>query len=211
MNDDDILQQAKIIRAKRERVRREKITNEILEATKIPSSLVDLPQRFPIILADPPWKYPFGKTDRSPSNHYETMPLADISALPVPEIATPDAILFVWTTNSFLADCLKVIEAWGFTYLTNMVWVKDKVGLGFYVRTQHELLVMAKRGQPLVPEPADRPSSVLHSPRTKHSSKPLALYSIIEQMYPTLPKLELFARVQHPGWHAWGNHCAPNS
>jgi N6-adenosine-specific RNA methylase IME4 len=101
-----------------------------------------------------------------------------------------------------------VLEAWGFEYKSNAVWVKDKLGLGYYVRNRHELLLIATRGDFRCPQPANRPSSVIEAPRREHSRKPDETYEIIERMYPELPKIELFARQERPGWRQWGNEVA---
>jgi N6-adenosine-specific RNA methylase IME4 len=111
----------------------------------------------------------------------------------------------MWTTNGHLEEAFKVIRAWGFTYKTNAVWAKDKIGLGYYFRTKHETLLLATKGNINAPKPADRPPSVIEAPRRRHSQKPNEVYEAIEQMYPDLSKLELFARNTRPGWFSWGN------
>jgi N6-adenosine-specific RNA methylase IME4 len=88
-----------------------------------------------------------------------------------------------------------------------MVWVKDKIGMGYHARNQHEVLLIGKRGQIAPPEPSNRPSSVVNAARVEHSAKPEEFYSLIERMYPDLPKIELFARSQREGWQAWGNQA----
>jgi N6-adenosine-specific RNA methylase IME4 len=107
-----------------------------------------------------------------------------------------------------LEEALQVIAAWGFSYKSNVVWVKDKIGLGYLVRNQHELLLIATRGSMPCPLPANRPSSVIAAPRREHSRKPDEAYELIERMYPDLPKLELFARYTRLGWDVWGNETA---
>jgi N6-adenosine-specific RNA methylase IME4 len=99
------------------------------------------------------------------------------------------------------------VRAWGFEYATNAVWVKHTHGFGFWVRNQHELLIVAKRGNMRSPPEADRPFSVIHSPRRGHSQKPDEAYEMIEAMYPDLPKIELFARTAREGWTVWGNQA----
>jgi hypothetical protein len=84
-------------------------------------------------------------------------------------------------------------------------WVKDHPGLGYWVRNQHELLLIAARGNMRSPSEGTRPSSVITAPRREHSRKPDEAYALIETMYPGLPKIELFARQTRPGWSAWGN------
>jgi N6-adenosine-specific RNA methylase IME4 len=129
----------------------------------------------------------------------------DLCGSPVKDITAKDAALFLWTTNGHLAEALQVIEAWGFTYKSNMVWAKDKIGLGYIFRTKHETLLFATRGNMRAPKPGDRPPSVVNSPRRRHSQKPDEVYEYIERMYPRLSKLELFARNTRPGWFSWGN------
>jgi len=87
------------------------------------------------------------------------------------------------------------------------VWVKDKIGLGYFVRNQHELLLVATRGDMPSPSPANRQPSVIEAPRREHSRKPDEAYALIERMYPSLPKIELFARNTRSGWDPWGNEA----
>lgn len=163
-------------------------------------------RRYPVVYADPPWRYEHSvSSSRDIENQYPTMELADICALPVGDIALDDAVLFMWATNPKLEEALQVIEAWGFRYRTNMVWVKDRIGMGYYARQKHELLLIATRGELPTPEPSSRPPSVIEGPRTEHSRKPPEVYCIIDQMYPDLPKIELFARTNPEGWDTWGN------
>jgi len=174
-----------------------------LAAREVPSP----DRRYAVIYADPPWRYDFSSTDaRAIENQYPTMDVADIAALDVP--AATDAVLFMWATNPKLTQAFEVLSGWGFDYVTNMVWVKDRIGMGYYARSRHELLLIAKRGQLSVPEPTDRPDSVIEAPRTRHSAKPELVYGLLERMYPGLPKLEMFCRSPRDGWDAWGNEVA---
>jgi N6-adenosine-specific RNA methylase IME4 len=190
-------------RADRRRVRVEKLAkiskgNSDLEADR----------RYPIIYGDPPWRYEHAVSDsRAIENHYPTMSLEEICALPVADLATEDALLFLWATAPKLGECFEVLKAWGFDYRTCAVWAKDRIGMGYYFRSQHELLLVAKRGEPPAPAESDRRSSVIHAPRGEHSAKPVEFYELIEGMYPDLPKIELFSRSPRDGWVAWGNQA----
>jgi N6-adenosine-specific RNA methylase IME4 len=165
--------------------------------------------RFPLIYADPPWQYDFISVDAwKVENHYPTMPLEEICALPVADISTKDAILFLWATAPKLADAMRVIQAWGFTYKTCAVWDKEWTGMGNYFRIQHELLLIATRGEIPPPATENRPASIIrHKRSARHSEKPDVVYDIIEAMYPEFPKLELFARATRAGWKSWGNEA----
>lgn len=162
---------------------------------------------YTVLCADPPWRYDANATPdlRSIENHYPTMTLEDIKALPVP--AADDSVLFLWATSPKLTEALDVMAAWDFGYRTCMVWVKDRIGMGYYARQQHELLLIGKRGNLRVPDPEDRPASVITAPRVEHSTKPAEAYAAIERMYPDQPRVELFARGARPGWAVWGNQA----
>ena len=158
---------------------------------------------FELIYADPPWQ--LGNPDglNAPENHYPTIALEEICALQVP--AADDCLLLLWAVNCLLPEALSVIEAWGFTYKTNLVWVKPSIGLGNWLRNRHELLLLATRGRFSLPDPDLRPDSVLEAARGRHSQKPDSVYELIERAWPQAAKLELFARQARPGWAAWGN------
>ena len=102
-------------------------------------------------------------------------------------------------------EALQVMEAWGYEYRTCVVWVKDQIGMGYYVRQKHELLLIGKRGNLPMPLPENRPESVIMAPRGAHSAKPVEAYELIERMYPGHSKLELFSREAREGWTAWGS------
>lgn len=163
--------------------------------------------RYQVLYVDPPWRYEHSETDsRKIENQYPTMELDAICALPVADIAENDAVLFLWATSPKLAEAMRVIETWGFTYRTCMVWDKERMGMGYYARQQHELLLIAAVGALPVPEPQNRPASVVRLRRdNEHSRKPNEFYELIECMYPNRTKVELFARNQRDGWAAWGN------
>ena len=170
------------------------------EAQDNPSAIPD--GKFNVIYADPPWQYDLSLRG-SPEEHYAVMDTKSICDLKVP--SAEDAVLFLWATNPKLEEALQVMKAWGFTYKTNLVWVKDKLGTGYYFRAQHELLLLGVKGKPNVPLEADRPPSVLNATRRKHSQKPEEIYVLIERMYPQGNYLELFARGKRERWTMWGN------
>jgi N6-adenosine-specific RNA methylase IME4 len=202
---------AKDIRARECAKRRAERVERLLATTEHNAPLPSA-RRYPVIYADPPWHFEVyneeSGVERAAANHYPTMAIEEILALPVADLATPDAALFLWTTSPHLEQALRVISAWGFTYKSNAVWLKDKIGLGYFVRNQHELLLIATRGDMPTPAPRHRPPSVITAPRREHSRKPDEAYELIERMYPELPKIELFARAAREGWTAWGNQSA---
>ena len=160
---------------------------------------------YSIIYADPPWEDDFGFTGREVERHYPVMALDDIKALPVHEISTPDAALFLWALPHMLPKALAVMVHWCFEYRTSMVWAKDRVGLGQWVRNQHELLLIGRRGHFPPPREDLRSSSLIEASVRDHSAKPEAFAAMIETWYPDAVKLELFRRgPARPGWSVWG-------
>jgi N6-adenosine-specific RNA methylase IME4 len=159
---------------------------------------------FDLLYADPPWQLGSPTSLKSPEQHYPTLPTSEIAELAVP--AAEKAVLFLWAVNSLISDALGVIDAWGFTYKANFVWVKPRIGLGFYVRNRHELLLVATRGGYGPPAEELRSGSVIEAPCGRHSQKPDSFYELIERIYPQATRLELFARGKpRPGWDTWGN------
>jgi len=159
---------------------------------------------FPVLSADPPWRYATYSAngmDRAADNHYPTMTVEDIAAMRIPVM--PDAFLALWATVPMLPEALMVMAAWGFTYRSQCVWVKDRIGTGYWARNQHEILLIGTRGA--IPAPSQPWPSVLAAPRGVHSAKPAVFYEMIEAYFPNLPRLELFARGPRDGWSVWGN------
>jgi N6-adenosine-specific RNA methylase IME4 len=208
----EILETEKTIRAQKAQ---ERYTARIARIARAAAGNTALPtdQRYPVIYADPSWDYELysetGASSRAASEKYPVMPLAAICALPVGQLATDDAILFMWTTAPHLQQAFTVLDAWEFKYTTNITWVKHAQGTGYFVRGQHEHLLIATRGDIPCPLPANRPASVIVAPRGEHSRKPDEAYELIERMYPDLPKIELFARQTREGWASWGKSNQP--
>ena len=158
-----------------------------------------------VIYADPPWRYEGNTAPPRDTieRHYPTLSLGEICELEVP--TSPNAVLFLWATSPKLYESMKVLDAWGFTYRTCMVWDKGSIGPGYYARQQHELLLIAIRGTPGTPKPKNRPSSIIKGKRRRHSEKP-KLYTLIKTMYPAAVEYhELFARDNISGWTPFGN------
>ena len=173
-------------------------------------------RRWATICADPPWVFQ-NRTGKVAPEHgrlfrYPTLSLADIQALPVGELATEQAHLYLWCPNALLADGLQTMRRWGFTYKTNIVWHKvradghsDGRGVGFYFRNVTELVLFGVRGRDNRTLAAGRRQVNLVAERKReHSRKPEGLYEIAESCSPA-PRLELFARTPRPGWVQWGD------
>ena len=163
---------------------------------------------FDICLADPPWRFAANsdaKPSKNPRRHYECMKVADVAALPVKGMMAKDALLLLWTTAPFLMEAAKVIDAWGFKYKTNIVWDKRRIATGYWVRGEHEHLLICRRGKFPTPDPAFRRGSMIRGGRREHSRKPDDIHEWVNTAWPSARKVEMFARQTRPGWTAWGN------
>lgn len=175
-------------------------------------------RHFSTILADPPWRFT-NRTGKMAPEHrrlsrYGTLTLEEIMALPVSSVAADMAHLYLWVPNALLPDGLRVLEAWGFHYKSNLVWHKlrkdggsDGRGVGFYFRNVTELVLFGVRGKNArTLAPGRRQVNYIGTRKREHSRKPDEQYRIIEACSPG-PFLELFARGTRPGWATWGNQA----
>ena len=163
--------------------------------------------KYKIIYADPAWKY--NDKQNTPKlggaeKHYSTMSIKELCELPIKNMTEKNAVMFLWTTSPLLEDTFKVIKAWGFKYKTSFIWDKVKHNMGHYNSVRHELLLICTKGS-CTPEKRKLYDSVVSIPRTKHSKKPEYFADLIDELYPSGNRVELFTRDKKQGWHAWGN------
>lgn len=173
---------------------------------------------FSTVLADPPWRFA-NRTGKVAPEHrrldrYSTMSLESIMTLGVQDVIAPNAHLYLWVPNALLPDGLKVMDAWGFRYVSNIVWAKRRIdggpdgrGVGFYFRNVTELLLFGVRGSMRTLAPGRSQVNMIETRKREHSRKPDEQYQLIEECSPG-PFLELFARHPQPGWTAWGDESA---
>jgi len=183
-------------------------------------------KKFTTILADPPWPYHSPRAvvgnggrgsagaaeiiQTSVADHYDTMSINDIKALPIKTLSHLNAHLYLWTTNSFMVEAHEVAKAWGFKPKTILTWVKVHKGnptkasmkTGYWYRSASEHIIFAVRGSMKLQGPAV-PTAYMY-PRLPHSKKPDEFYELIEQQSPG-PYLELFARSIRKDWTGVGN------
>lgn len=179
--------------------------------------------KYQVLYPDPPWKY--GNFDTSDhfkfsgmaSEHYDTMTLDDLIALPVKEIVADNAMMFLWTTWPVLCSDNKkffeMIDAWGFKPKTAaFVWMKTNkndgkpfFGMGTYTAANSEPCILCTRGKTKDMIKSNRVSQIIQSPLKKHSQKPDIVRKKIVQLVGEVPRLEMFGRSKVPGWDVFGN------
>jgi N6-adenosine-specific RNA methylase IME4 len=178
---------------------------------ELASKQLDLPtKKYGVILADPEWRFePYSREtgmDRAADNHYPTSTTNIIADRNVEAIAADDAVLFLWATVPMLRDAIFVMECWGFDYKSHIIWDKIHIGTGYWFRNRHELLLVGTRGNIPAPAMGEQFASLITIARKEHSAKPEQFIELIEQYFPTLPKIELNRRGSaRLGWDAWGN------
>ena len=174
--------------------------------------------QFGVILEDFEWDYePRSREtgmDRHAANHYETAEDAHTPEEIVERTrerfvcAAPDCVLFMCATNPHLAIAMKVLELRGFKYVSNYALLKDRIITGWWNRGKHEILLIGIKGKPPCPAPGTQWDSTISVPVGEHSAKGEIIQKMIEEYYPTMPKIELNRRgAPRPGWEAWGNEA----
>jgi N6-adenosine-specific RNA methylase IME4 len=167
-------------------------------------------ERYGVIYMDPEWKDEVWSLETGGNKLplYPTSGLSALKARDIPSIAYKDCVLFMWATNQHLAEAIELGLYWGFTYRSNYVWYKPKgLGMGYWNRSKHELLLIFARGKIPSPAPGEQWDSVVEAvpPSDLHSSKPDIFADMIAEYYPNIPKIELNARGPREGWTVWGN------
>jgi N6-adenosine-specific RNA methylase IME4 len=184
-----------------------------MKKDQVADKVAELPaDKFSVIYADPPWSYndkcgDAGVQSKQLGEHYPSMTMAELKALDVPFMAADNCVLWLWATCPLLEDALDLCKAWGFKYKAQFVWDKVKHNMGHYNSVRHELLLVCTKGS-ATPEKVKLFDSVQSIERTEHSRKPEEFRDIINTLYPSGKKIELFRRGDAPeGWQTWGNEA----
>jgi N6-adenosine-specific RNA methylase IME4 len=171
------------------------------------STFDELSPPYATIVADPPWALEWhanigtGRSGRD-GLPYSTMTVDEIAAMPVVDLAAPNAHLYLWTTHGFLWESRRVAEAWGFQFTYLLTWAKNGFGMGGRFRHSCEYILFCERGTRLPITRRDI-GTWFSWPKSEHSAKPAAFLHLVEQVSPG-PYVELFSRNPHLGWDSWG-------
>jgi N6-adenosine-specific RNA methylase IME4 len=190
--------------------------HRLMKKDEVKGKTLALPEgKHRVIYADPPWKYndaqavkgDYGTGTGAAAGHYPTMTLSALKALDIKSISADDSVLFLWATSPLLEDALGLCTAWGFKYKASFIWDKVKHNMGHYNSVRHEFLLIATRGSG-TPEVTKLFDSVQVIERQEHSRKPEEFRTIIDTLYPSGRRVELFCRGEKPeGWKTWGNEA----
>lgn len=168
--------------------------------------------KFGTVLADPPWpqggKHTLGIRRRI---HYDRMTLEEIKEMPVGDATHRDGHLWLWTTSHHMKVALEVVEAWGFEFRTFATWPKNRMGIGWWLRSKTEHIIFAAKTRRLRRNPGNE-TSIIEGKQRGHSVKPETIYPKIERLSPG-PYLELFARTfnERENWLCLGSNGDPQN
>ena len=181
---------------------------------RLPATVASLPKgKHRVIYADPPWQYgdarqTEGYISTGAAHHYATMTLDELKELEVDGLAAKDAVCLMWATVPLLPEALEVLKAWGFAYKTLFVWDKGHGAFGHYHAAEAELLLVGTVGACL-PELQTKEKQVQRWPRGGHSVKPEAARAMIDKLWPSGRRIELFRRGDKiKGWATWGGEAS---
>ena len=190
---------------------------------KVFNTIESIERKYQIIYVDPPWSYKTwnkaegdDKHTKTAEKHYPTMDIKDIMEFDVGSITEDDSVLLMWATFPCLPEAMNLIDAWGFTYVTNaFTWVKRNKksegwfwGLGHYTRANAEICLLARKGRG-VKRINKSVHSVCDARISKHSEKPDEIRQNIVKLFGSdKSRLEMFARTKHTGWDIFGNEIA---
>ena len=157
-----------------------------------------------VVVIDPPWDMngaAYSAEGFRGGAKYPAKTLAQIKDIKLP--LANDAIIFLWAIDTMLEEALEVIPAWGLERKGTLVWCKDKIGLGKWLRQEHEYCFLCVKGKPVFK--GENARSVLYAERGQHSAKPDAFYKFVEDTCKYEKKLDYFVRKRREGWEAYGD------
>ena len=106
-----------------------------------------LGSKFQAVYMDPPLCLP-GEIPRK-----NQITLAQLTAVPVPDLIPGSGFLFVWIEKEMILDMLRIAEKWGFHYVENFCWIKKNVSNKFvkepytyFNKSKLTMLVLRKDG-----------------------------------------------------------------
>nr|WP_090230247.1 MT-A70 family methyltransferase [Filomicrobium insigne] len=167
-----------------------------------------VPQAYDLVMIDVAWRFKnysqLGES-KGPEPHYRTMSDAEILALPVADLARENCALWMWATSPRLDFAIRVLDVWGFEFVTAGAWNKRRWGTGYVLRSVCEPFLIAKRGNPKI-DGRSVPNLIEES-RREHSRKPERAYELAEKMMPTARRADVYSRTDRPGWEAFGDEA----
>ena len=182
---------------------------------------------YSIIYMDPCWREEPWSRDtglgKSPDQHYETLTVEQMLAMfPLREWTAKNGYVPMWVKDNMFPHAFQLAAGWGLEYVTVLFrWLKTgesrdqlalfpieppstKFGMGRHTRgggCEECWLFKFGDGLPVLRHDIKRE---FFAERREHSRKPDEVAGWIVDLYGDLPRLEMFARTQRPGWDFHG-------
>ena len=158
--------------------------------------------KYDVLVIDPPWEYDrkYDPDSSRIANPYPSMSLQEIYDIQLP--ASKNSILWLWSTHKYLYEAKDILEHWGFEYKANLVWNKEKLGIGYWLRMQCEFCLLGIKGKPNYHNTKYR--DIITEKGREHSRKPDGFYDMVNDIC-VGTKLDYFSREQREGWYSYGN------
>ena len=205
-----VLQVKRELKEQAREARREENRQKIAAVNEPEKVLAAAAVKFATIVIDPPWDWgDEGDQDQlgRARPDYSTMSIDELERLNVGGLADDDCHIYVWITNRSLPKGFRLLEAWGFRYITAITWVKPHFGMGNYFRGQTEHVLFGVKGsQPLKRKDVGTAFTADRGPGG-HSSKPASFLELVESCSPG-PYVEMFSRSSRSGWVSWGENTS---
>lgn len=211
--NDDLATRTAVLQAVKAKQVEEKKEERIVKIEKQiedinTGKLPELQGKFSVVSVDPPWPYEgesekvttYDPNGRRVANPYPEMSIESIKSIELPVL--DDSIVFLWTTHKFIKDAFDILQAWGFEYKATMVWDKEKIGMGAWLRMQCEFCLVGIKGKPYWENTSYR--DIIREPRREHSRKPDAFFEMVENITKGR-RLEYFSREKRNNWEVFGN------
>jgi N6-adenosine-specific RNA methylase IME4 len=196
-----------IRKAYRKQLKQEERKQLIAEIEERTADITGPSGLFDVIVIDPPWAYDekkpgesYDPDGRRASNPYPEMSLEEIAEIDLP--AADDCVLWLWTTHKFMRHSFNLLDGWGFQDKAIVTWVKDRMGLGSWLRSQSEFCIMAVKGRPIIQ--LSNQTTIVHGPLREHSRKPDEFYDMVDSLC-VGRKIDWFSRETRTGWVQFGN------
>lgn len=165
---------------------------------------------FDVIMMDPPWQLSGANPTRGVTISYEALPDPSIKSLPIPKLQE-NGLIFIWTINAKYRMSLQLLDAWGYKYIDEVVWIKKTVNNkiakshGYWLQHAKETCLVGMKGD-LDIKDMNIPD-IIFSLRRGQSQKPEEIYQMIEELVPGGSYLEIFGRRNNlrSGWITIGN------
>ena len=175
-----------------------------------PTPLQPIKGKYNVFIIDPPWPYEtqYDEDSRRVASPYEEKSIEELKEWGIKEFkksAHKDSAMWLWTTHKFIKDALQLLEDWGWNYKLTLVWDKQKMGMGTWLRCQTEFCLLGAKGDYHKYWNLETERDIISASRREHSRKPDEFYEMVKRLCPQGNKIDIFSREKREGFEQYGN------